>query len=81
MICNNCKRRHYHKCGFLLKGTEHVKQVMVMDAFYYSEEIRCLKCFKYGHYNCDAIDAMATNAPFKRPYQAVNDKNERREPR
>ncbi len=52
-----------------------------MDAFYYSEDIRCLKCFKYGHYNCDAIDAVATNAPFKRPYQAVNDRNERREPR
>jgi hypothetical protein len=76
VVCHNCKRRHEEKCGFLLRGTENVKQVMIMDGLYLSEDIRCLKCLKYGHYNCEATEG--TSAPFKRPYQTVN---ERREPR
>lgn len=59
-----------------MKGTEQVKQMFIMDSLYFSEEIRCLKCFKYGHFNCEASEG--TSSHFKRSHFPSNEKNDKR---
>jgi len=44
--------------------------MFVMDGFYFNEEIKCLKCFKYGHFNCEMNEGVVGH--FKRPYQLSN---------
>lgn len=59
-----------------MKGTEQVKQMFIMDNLYYHEDIRCLKCFKYGHFNCEISEGSGNS--FKRPYQNMNDRMDRK---
>ena len=66
-FCHNCKRKHFDKCGFLMKGTEQVKQMFIMDGHYFNEDIRCLKCFKFNHFNCETNEPTSTGS-FKRSY-------------
>lgn len=55
-------------CGFVLKGTEQLKQMFSMEHLYNSEEIRCLKCFNYGHHNCEPVVIETNPGYYKRPY-------------
>ena len=59
-----------------MKGSEQVKQMFIMDSLYNHEDIRCLKCFKYGHFNCESVEG--SEQYYKRPYQQYNSSSNER---
>ena len=50
-LCEVCGRRHWGDCGFLCRGYDNIKQIIVRSGSE-MEEVVCMVCEELGHYNC-----------------------------